>query len=69
MALYRVLQQSYINGRIYNAGSEVELDGEPGYNLELAYPPEPAAPEPEAPEPEAPAPEAPAPEAPAPKAK
>jgi hypothetical protein len=34
MALYRVLEQSYINGGIVEAGDEVTYDGRPGSNLE-----------------------------------
>lgn len=35
MALYRVLQKSFINGSIAEEGDTVEFDGEAGDNLEL----------------------------------
>jgi hypothetical protein len=34
MAKYRVLEKSYINGRIYEEGEIVEYDGEASDNLE-----------------------------------
>jgi hypothetical protein len=34
MARYRVLRQSYLGGRIYEAGEKVEFDGWPSDNLE-----------------------------------
>lgn len=35
MALYKVLEKSYINNSIVEAGDTVEFDGEAGSNLEL----------------------------------
>lgn len=34
MARYRVLERSYINDRLVEAGEEVEFDGLPAHNLE-----------------------------------
>ena len=34
MAKYRVLEKSFINGDIHEAGTEVDYDGLPGANLE-----------------------------------
>lgn len=38
MARYRVLEKSFINNSVVEAGEEVEYDGEPGRNLELIEP-------------------------------
>lgn len=38
MARYRVLEKSFINNSVVDAGTEVEYDGEPGFNLELIKP-------------------------------
>lgn len=35
MARYRVLEKSFINNSVVEAGAEVECDGEPSSNLEL----------------------------------
>lgn len=35
MAKYKVLEKSYLDGRIYEAGDTYEFDGKPGSNLEL----------------------------------
>lgn len=34
MARYKLLEKSYIGGRLEEAGTEVDYDGEPGENLE-----------------------------------
>ena len=34
MARYRVKELSYIHDRLYEAGAEIEYDGQPGTNLE-----------------------------------
>ncbi len=38
MARYRVLEKSFINNSVVEAGTEVDYDGEPGFNLELIEP-------------------------------
>lgn len=38
MARYRVLEKSFINNSVVEAGAEVDYDGEPGFNLELIKP-------------------------------
>lgn len=38
MARYRVLEKSFINNCVVEAGAEIEYGGEPSYNLELIKP-------------------------------
>lgn len=38
MARYRVLEKSFINNSVVEAGAEVDYEGEPGRNLELIEP-------------------------------